>query len=89
MPLILLHYKNLEMVENPLMRYSFIVAATILSDMDKMPTVKLGDYTLQIEIEELSSEVREIARKELRETPDVRDQAVKELRELLKGMIHT
>lgn len=52
-----------------------------------MPTVKLGDYILQIEIEELSSEVEEIAKKELRETPDERDRAVKELRELLKGMI--
>lgn len=53
--------------------------------MDKMPTVKLGDYTLQIEIEELAPEVQEIARKELRETPEVRERAVKELRELLKG----
>lgn len=49
-----------------------------------MPTVKLGDYTLQIEIEELTPEVKEIARKELRETPDVRDKAVAELRDLLK-----
>lgn len=54
--------------------------------MDKMPTVQLGDYTLQIEIEELTPEVQEIARKELRETPDLQKQAVAELRELLKGM---
>lgn len=53
--------------------------------MDKMPTVQLGDYTLQIEIEELTPEMKEIARKELRETPDVQKQAVAELRDLLKG----
>lgn len=53
--------------------------------MEKLPTVQLGDYTLQIEIEELSPEVEEIARKELRETPDVKKAAVDELRALLKG----
>ncbi|CAH1133149.1 unnamed protein product [Ceutorhynchus assimilis] len=58
--------------------------ATMLSDMTEMPTVELGNYTLQIELDELKPEVKEIARKELRETPDVAREAVKELRELLK-----
>ncbi|KAJ8950112.1 hypothetical protein NQ318_017837 [Aromia moschata] len=60
------------------------IAATILSDMEEMPTVKLGDYTLQMELEDLKPEVKEIARKELRETPDVSKEAIKELRSLLK-----
>lgn len=53
--------------------------------MDKMPTVQLGDYTLQIEIEELTPEVQEIARKELRENPDTIKKSIAELRDLLKG----
>lgn len=52
-----------------------------------MPTVQLGDFTLQIEIEELSPEVKEIARKELRETPEIKKQAVAELKALLKGLM--
>lgn len=58
--------------------------ATMLSDMDLMPTIQLGNYTLEIELDELKPEVKEIARKELRETPDVVKQAVKELDDLLK-----
>lgn len=61
-----------------------LVKATMLSDMEEMPTIELGSMTLQIELEELKPEVKEIARKELRETPDVVREAVKELRELLK-----
>ncbi|XP_074039643.1 alpha-tocopherol transfer protein-like isoform X2 [Leptinotarsa decemlineata] len=60
------------------------VAATLLSQMDELPTVKLGDYTLQIELEDLKPEVQEIARKELRETPDVKRDAIVALRDLLK-----
>lgn len=60
------------------------VAATMLSDMNEMPTIKLGDYVLQMELEDLKPEVQEIARKELRETPDVKRDAVAELRDLLK-----
>uniref|UniRef100_V5GKY7 Clavesin-1 n=1 Tax=Anoplophora glabripennis TaxID=217634 RepID=V5GKY7_ANOGL len=60
------------------------VADTMLSDMEEMPTIKLGDYVLQMELEELKPEVQEIARKELRETPDVKREAVIELRDLLK-----
>ncbi|XP_018569355.1 clavesin-1 isoform X3 [Anoplophora glabripennis] len=60
------------------------VADTMLSDMEEMPTIKLGDYVLQMELEELKPEVQEIARKELRETPDVKREAVIELRDILK-----
>ncbi|CAH0556805.1 unnamed protein product [Brassicogethes aeneus] len=60
------------------------VAATMLSDMDELPTVKLGDFTLEFELSEPSDKVKEIARKELRETPDVVKTAVPALRDLLK-----
>lgn len=53
--------------------------------MNEMPTIKLGDYVLQMELEDLKPEIQEIARKELRETPDVKRDAVVELRDLLKG----
>uniref|UniRef100_A0A146LF31 Alpha-tocopherol transfer protein-like n=4 Tax=Lygus hesperus TaxID=30085 RepID=A0A146LF31_LYGHE len=48
------------------------------------PTCKVDGYTLRLETDDPPSEVKEIARKELRETPEVVEQAVKELRELLK-----
>lgn len=59
----------------------------MLSGLDELPCVQLGDFTLQFELEEPSSEMREIARKELRETPDVAKDAVVALRDLLKGEI--
>ncbi|CAH1276786.1 unnamed protein product [Diabrotica balteata] len=59
-------------------------AATMLSDMDQLPTIKLGNYTLQIELDDLKPEVQEIARKELRETPEVKKEAIVALRDLLR-----
>ncbi|XP_066142221.1 clavesin-1 isoform X2 [Euwallacea fornicatus] len=58
--------------------------ATMLSDMQEMPTIELGSHTLMIELDELKPEVQEIARKELRETPDIVKQSTKELIDLLK-----
>ncbi|CAH1953957.1 unnamed protein product [Acanthoscelides obtectus] len=60
------------------------VAATMLSDMSEMPTIQLGNFTLQMELEDLRPEVQEIARKELRETPEIKKEAIEKLRELLK-----
>lgn len=60
-------------------------AATLLSDLEELPSVKLGDFILEFELEELSPEMKEVARKELRETPDVARDAVVALRDLLKG----
>lgn len=57
----------------------------MLSDLDELPTIQLGDFTLQFEMDELSPEMQEVARKELRETPDVKRDAVVALRDLLKG----
>ncbi|XP_050309792.1 alpha-tocopherol transfer protein-like isoform X2 [Anthonomus grandis grandis] len=60
------------------------VKQSLMSNMTEMPTVQLGNYTLQVELKEPNSKVQEIARKELRETPEVAQAAIKELRELLK-----
>jgi hypothetical protein len=61
------------------------VKETLLSDLEELPNLKIGDYILHIELNELTPEVKEIARKELRETPEVRKQAIVELRDLLRG----
>ncbi|KAG5886527.1 hypothetical protein JTB14_024177 [Gonioctena quinquepunctata] len=61
------------------------LAPTMLSNMKELPTIKLGDHTLQMELNELSPEVQEIARKELRETPDVKRDAIIAPRDLSKG----
>ncbi|XP_044750128.1 alpha-tocopherol transfer protein isoform X2 [Coccinella septempunctata] len=60
------------------------LAPTMLSDMDEIPVVRFGEVTLEVELQDLKPEAQEIARKELRETPDVSREAVKELRDLLK-----
>lgn len=56
----------------------------MLSDISEIPALKFGELDLKLELEELSSEAKEIARKELRETPDLSKTAVEELKELLK-----
>ena len=56
-----------------------------LSDMKELPTLTIGDLTISLETEEPSTELKEMARKELRETPEVVEAAQKELIELLKG----
>ncbi|XP_072937023.1 alpha-tocopherol transfer protein isoform X2 [Epargyreus clarus] len=61
-----------------------MVSVQLLSDIDKLPAVQLGDFLLQIEIGEPSDSVLDIARRELRETPDVVKSGVAELRRLLK-----
>mgnify|MGYP003345921011 CR=1 FL=1 len=59
-------------------------AETMLSDLDTFPSIQLGDFTLQFELDDLTPEFQETARKELRETPERKKEAIAELRELLK-----
>jgi hypothetical protein len=49
------------------------------------PCVKIGDYLLKFEEEELGEEYEEKARKELRETPEVVRDAITTLKSLLRG----
>lgn len=59
----------------------------MLSDLDSLPQVQLGDYTLRFELEDLTEFGIKVAANELRETDDVKQEAIAELRELLKGKI--
>lgn len=59
----------------------------MLTEMDALPAIQLGDYTLQLELGELSEFGREIAQRELRETPDLQEKSVKELRKLMEGKL--
>lgn len=55
-------------------------------DSDGTPYVMWGDNKIQLETKPISDEnVKEKASKELRETPEVVEQALAELRQLLKG----
>ncbi|XP_013133893.1 PREDICTED: alpha-tocopherol transfer protein isoform X1 [Papilio polytes] len=56
----------------------------MLSDVTTLPAVQLGDFLLQIELDDPSESVREIARRELRETPDVVIPAIEDLKKLLQ-----
>ena len=57
----------------------------MLSDLDDLPSVQIGDYTLRFELEDLTPFGREVAANELRETPERKAEAIVELRNLLKG----
>lgn len=57
----------------------------LLSDLEELPSLKIRDFVLHIELNELTPEVKEIARKELRETPEVSKEAIIALRDLLRG----
>ncbi|XP_055594964.1 alpha-tocopherol transfer protein-like isoform X2 [Uranotaenia lowii] len=57
----------------------------MLSEVDELPSVQLGDYVLRFELEDLTPFGRKVAQEELRETPEIKAQAVEELREMLKA----
>lgn len=57
---------------------------TMLTEIDELPAIQLGDYTLQLELGPLSEFGREVAERELRETPDVQEKAVRELKAMMK-----
>ncbi|XP_032668663.1 alpha-tocopherol transfer protein-like isoform X2 [Odontomachus brunneus] len=59
--------------------------SAMLSDTEEMPSIKIGNFLLRFELEPASSEMLEVARKELRETPEVQKEAIERLKELLKA----
>ncbi|XP_017773256.1 PREDICTED: alpha-tocopherol transfer protein-like isoform X1 [Nicrophorus vespilloides] len=61
------------------------LAKTMLSDLDELPSIKLGDFTLELEMGDLSPEMEEVAKNELRETPENVKPAMDKLREMLKA----
>ncbi|XP_040165972.1 clavesin-1 isoform X2 [Anopheles arabiensis] len=58
----------------------------MLSDVEELPSVQLGDYVLRFELEDLTPFGKEVAKNELRETPEIRAAAIEELRTLLKDV---
>lgn len=56
----------------------------MLSDLDELPSIQLGDYTLRFELEELSPSGKEISERELRETQENKDYGIMELKKLLE-----
>lgn len=50
-----------------------------------VPEFKLGSFVLKADFEDGNEFYTEKARNELRETPEVVEQALKDIRELLKG----
>lgn len=61
----------------------------MLSDLNELPAIKLtdkGDY-LRFELDSLTPFGREVAERELRETPEIKKKAIEELRSLLQGKI--
>jgi len=59
----------------------------MLSNVTQVPTIKCGDKIIQLEINPPSPEFQEIAKKELRETPELQKESIARLRELLKGKV--
>jgi hypothetical protein len=49
------------------------------------PSIKIGEYVLKFEEEELGEEFEERARKELRETPEVVNDAIVALKDLIRS----
>ena len=49
------------------------------------PYIKCGNYAIRLETEELTDEMKEKARRELRETPEIVEQSLRELKKSLAG----
>lgn len=56
----------------------------MLSELDALPSIQLGDFVLRFELDELTDFGKEVAKRELRESPENRENGVKELRKLLQ-----
>lgn len=58
----------------------------MLSDIADLPSIKLTDNDwLRFELDPLTPFGREIASKELRETPEIKEKAIEDLKNLLQG----
>lgn len=56
----------------------------MLSDLESLPSIQLGEFILRFELDELTPTGQETAERELRENPENREIGIKKLRELLQ-----
>lgn len=56
----------------------------MLSELESLPSIQLGEFTLRFELDELTPFGEEVASRELRENPENRENGIKELRKLLQ-----
>lgn len=56
----------------------------MLSELDALPSIQLGDFELRFELEDLTPFGKEVAERELRENRENRENGIKELRKLLQ-----
>ncbi|XP_076243164.1 alpha-tocopherol transfer protein-like isoform X2 [Calliopsis andreniformis] len=61
------------------------ITRTMLTEWEEMPSIQLGDFTLQFELGPPSAELQEVAKRELRESPELQKESVAQLKELLKA----
>lgn len=57
----------------------------MLSNMEDLPSIKIGDDILRFELNSLTEFGRGVAQRELRETNEIKSKALEDLRDLLKG----
>ncbi|XP_020286473.1 alpha-tocopherol transfer protein-like isoform X2 [Pseudomyrmex gracilis] len=63
----------------------FLFEDVLLSDLSELPSLKIGDFTLQFELGPPCAEIQEVARKELRESSELQKESMERLKELLAG----
>lgn len=57
-----------------------------LSDLDTLPCIQIGDFKLRLELDDdLSPDLKELASKELRESPEQQAKSIVELKALLES----
>lgn len=56
----------------------------MLSDLEALPSIQIGDFVLRFELEDLTPTGKETAARELRESPENRENGIKELKKLLR-----
>lgn len=63
--------------------------SVIKYDANNAPYFELGNVIVRLEIDEPNDAIKEIARVQLRETPDIVKNSIEELRALIKGKFNT
>lgn len=59
----------------------------MLSNLEDLPSIQIGDGILKFELSPVTEFGREVAQKELRETNEVKNKAIEDLKELLRGKL--